>query len=335
MPDAVNGTEPLVSIICTAYNQEKYIRNCLDGFLMQKTDFPYEIIVHDDASTDQTAEIIREYERKHPECIRAIYQTTNQYSQGIRIVQTFIYPKTRGKFIAYCEGDDYWTDPLKLEKQVTALYAHPDCRLCLHRVEDVSEDGRPIGITCPKEHLTTGGMDSEQFIGKNSDFFHLSSYFHYREDLLPFYSDLPEFCRISDVGDKPLMLYFGQLGNVYYIDEAMSCYRQNSVCSWTTTLMKSSKEKRLQHLQTTVRVFEEYDRFTRFQYHNAVQKMIDKASFQVAVYTFPYREPLDKKFKTIFRNLSRKEKTRIYLRAAFPRTVPKFEAFIRSKHKNV
>ena len=174
MPDAVNGTEPLVSIICTAYNQEKYIRNCLDGFLMQKTDFPYEIIVHDDASTDQTAEIIREYERKHPECIRAIYQTTNQYSQGIRIVQTFIYPKTRGKFIAYCEGDDYWTDPLKLEKQVTALYAHPDCRLCLHRVEDVSEDGRPIGITCPKEHLTTGGMDSEQFIGKNSDFFHFS-----------------------------------------------------------------------------------------------------------------------------------------------------------------
>lgn len=323
MQHVVHGTEPLVSIICTAYNQEKYIRNCLDGFLMQKTDFPYEIIVHDDASTDHTAEIIREYERKHPECIRAIYQTENQYSQGIRIVQTYIYPKTRGKFIAYCEGDDYWTDPLKLAKQVNALYAHPDCRLCLHKVEDVSEDGIPIGISCPKEHLPTSVMSSEQFIGKNGDFFQLSSYLHYREDLLPFYSDWPEFYRISDVGDKPLLLYLGQLGNVYYIDEAMSCYRQDSVCSWTSKLKTGTREKILLHLETTVAVYKEFDLFSKGRFSETLQPMLLQAEYTAAKNRYPFREPLKRNYRVLFRQESLKNRLRIILCAVFPNVFPK------------
>ena len=98
--------EIMVSIICTAYNHEKYIRDALDGFVSQKTNFKFEILVNDDASTDRTAEIIREYEMKYPDLMRPVYQTENQYSKGVRISHDILIPRARGKYLAYCEGDD-------------------------------------------------------------------------------------------------------------------------------------------------------------------------------------------------------------------------------------
>ena len=122
--------ELIVTILCTAYNHEPYIRKCLEGFVMQKTNFQFEAIVHDDASTDGTATIIREYAEKYPDIIVPIYQTENQYSKKIGIYKTFLYPKAQGKYIAICEGDDYWTDPYKLQKQVDLLEANLDCSFC-------------------------------------------------------------------------------------------------------------------------------------------------------------------------------------------------------------
>jgi glycosyltransferase involved in cell wall biosynthesis len=114
---------PLVSVSCATYNHENYIRDSLEGFLIQKTTFPIEILIHDDASTDGTADIIKEYEKKHPDLIFPIYQKENQYSKGLTISSTFNWPRARGKYIALCEGDDYWTDPYKLQKQVEFLEA--------------------------------------------------------------------------------------------------------------------------------------------------------------------------------------------------------------------
>jgi len=122
--------KPVVSIICLAYNHEKYIRQALEGFVMQQTDFPFEIVVHDDASTDQTAAIIKEYASKYPNLFRPIYQTENQYRLEKGRVTKIVYHAAKGKYIALCEGDDYWTDPLKLQKQVDFLEEHPDISLC-------------------------------------------------------------------------------------------------------------------------------------------------------------------------------------------------------------
>ncbi len=120
----------MVSIWCTCYNHEPYIRQCLDGFVMQETDFKFEVLIHDDASTDNSAAIIREYEQKYPDIIKPIYQTENQYSKGLSIGKAFLWPATKGKYIALCEGDDYWIDPLKLQKQVDFLEAHPEYSIC-------------------------------------------------------------------------------------------------------------------------------------------------------------------------------------------------------------
>ena len=126
-----NGEIPLVSISCITYNHEPYIVQALNGFLMQKTSFPFEILIHDDASTDRTADIIREYEKKFPNLIKPIYQKENQYSKGNRsILASFVYPRAKGKYIAICEGDDYWIDENKLQMQVDFLENNPEYGMC-------------------------------------------------------------------------------------------------------------------------------------------------------------------------------------------------------------
>lgn len=117
---------PLVSIVCTTYNQEKYIQQTIDGFISQIVNFPIEIIVHDDASTDSTAEIVRDYEINYPGLFHNIYRTENWYSQGKDIWGYLFTQVVRGKYIAICEGDDYWIDPYKLQKQVDFLEKNED-----------------------------------------------------------------------------------------------------------------------------------------------------------------------------------------------------------------
>ena len=126
---------PLVSICCLTYNHAPFIRNCLDGFMAQQTDFPIEILVHDDASTDGTDVIVREYAEKYPEIIFPLFEEENQYSRGYagKMDIEFNYSRARGKYIAYCEGDDYWTDPFKLQRQVDYMELHPDYSVCFHR----------------------------------------------------------------------------------------------------------------------------------------------------------------------------------------------------------
>ena len=109
----------LVTVKCTVYNHEPYLRQCLDGFVMQKTNFAFEVLVHDDASTDGSKAIIEEYAERYPNIIKPMYETVNQYQIGgfYRIIQ-LMNKYVQGKYIAICEGDDYWIDPLKLQKQV-------------------------------------------------------------------------------------------------------------------------------------------------------------------------------------------------------------------------
>ena len=126
-----------ITVICISYNQEKYIRQTLEGVIMQKTDFDFEVIISDDYSTDNTANIIREYEKKYPDIFRIFYHDKNMGS-----INNFIFAlsRTKSKYVALCEGDDYWTDPYKLQKQVDFLEAHPDYSICFHPVRVIYEN---------------------------------------------------------------------------------------------------------------------------------------------------------------------------------------------------
>jgi len=119
----------MVSVRCTVYNHEKYLRDCLQGFVMQKTNFPFEVIVHDDASTDNSVAIIKEYVERYPDIIKPIFEKENQYSKHDGSIRRIMDSACRGKYIAICEGDDFWTDPYKLQKQIDYMENHPESEM--------------------------------------------------------------------------------------------------------------------------------------------------------------------------------------------------------------
>ena len=132
--DNTDDKEIMVSVFAIAYNHEPWITRALESLVMQKTNFPIEILVHDDASTDRTAEIIRKYEQKYPDLVKPVYQTKNQFSQG-KFPGDFLVEKAKGKYLAICECDDYWTDQLKLQKQVDLLESHPECSMAVAKTD--------------------------------------------------------------------------------------------------------------------------------------------------------------------------------------------------------
>lgn len=132
---------PTVSVCCITYNHAKFIGEALESFLNQNTSFSYEILVYDDASNDGTRDILKEYELKYPQIIRVFYSSENQYSQGVRLLNLrYNLPRARGKYIATCDGDDFWTDPLKLQKQVDFLDSNPEVVMCFHGFDRLEND---------------------------------------------------------------------------------------------------------------------------------------------------------------------------------------------------
>ncbi|MCQ2378325.1 MAG: glycosyltransferase [Victivallaceae bacterium] len=207
---------PAVSICCITYNHEKYIRDALEGFLMQKTDFPFEILIHDDASTDGTADIIREYEAKYPDIIKPIYQTENQYSQGKFIWCEFQFPCAKGKYIALCEGDDFWTDQRKLQIQYDFMESHPDYSMCFHNAKVIDENGCENHLFDHIESRDYAGMDllKKWTVPTASSFFR-TKYI----SKIPAKNDF--WC-----GDIIVWLTMSQCGKIRALPEKMSVYRQ-------------------------------------------------------------------------------------------------------------
>ncbi len=157
--------QPVVSVRCITYNHENYIAQALDGFLMQKTNFPFEVIVHDDASPDKTADIVREYEKKYPAIIKAIYQTENQYSKRDGTIARIMNEACKGKYIALCEGDDYWIDENKLQMQVDFLEENPEYGMCFHGALEHFEDGTVIDCSVSK-HKVFSRLKTKRYSGR-------------------------------------------------------------------------------------------------------------------------------------------------------------------------
>lgn len=246
----------MVSVICIAYNHEKFIKDAIEGVVGQKADFSYELIIHDDASTDGTAKIIKEYEEKYPQIIRGIYQAENQFFK-CNIVAEFLFPVVRGKYIAFCEGDDYWTDEKKLQKQVDFLETHRDYSMCMHNAVRLNyETGERSKLDTFPESGTYS--QKEQILaGCGSDFPAFASYLLRTE----FLKDIPDFFLRARVMDYPLRQYYASRGKVYYFEEAMSVYRVAIPQSY----MKKTSQDQLFYNNYTLNMicfFEEFDRYT-------------------------------------------------------------------------
>lgn len=212
---------PTVSILCLTYNHASYIERCLDGMLAQEADFDYEILVHDDASSDGTVDILKRYEKAHSN-IKVIYQSVNQFSKGVKITPTYQLPRAKGKYIALCEGDDYWTDESKLQKQVEFMENNPDHFVCFHPVRVTHEDGSQEDFTYPdvedEEWYTTEELVSINYIPTCSVLYRRVSYDNYPKNVSP--------------GDWFFHLYHALHGKIKYMDEIMAVYRKHDKGLW-------------------------------------------------------------------------------------------------------
>ncbi len=260
--------EVLVSVLCLTYNHEDYIRDALNGFVSQKTDFKFEVLIHDDASTDQTQEIIREYEEKYPDIIKPIYQTENQFSQGIKITQTHQVPRAKGKYLALCEGDDYWIDPNKLQKQIDYLRNNPDCTLCVTATKIIDCQNNKTYDELIDTH--SRDLTTEEVIEGGGGFFSTASMVFEREK----YINKPELYLCKGIGDYPLAIYLATLGKVHYISDVCTAYRFAHSGSWTAS---NANAKRLRdNNDNVIALLNRVDDYTQGKYSSVINNHIKR-----------------------------------------------------------
>ncbi len=265
---------PLVSISCMTYNHAPFIRQCLDHLLTQKTSFPFEILIHDDASTDGTQEIVKEYALKYPDIIFPYYQIENQYSKGLRGLSSKInYPRCRGRYIAVCEGDDYWPDPLKLQRQVDFLERHEEYVLCYHGYSVVDEKNLIIDVSPLPKRYQRDATSEELIMG---DALAMPLTLCFRNVI----TDFPHEKYNVTNGDTFLISMLGQYGKGKWmgdiIDNAM--YRTHNGGVWS---LINSDDKLPVRLNTFYWLYSYYNRIGKKSY---ALKWYDKMLYAVMMF---------------------------------------------------
>ena len=247
---------PLVSVVCLCYNHEGTVSQALESVLAQQTDFPFEVIVHDDASADGTPDIIRAFAQKYPDTVVPVLQTENQLHR-CNIAQTFIAPLLRGRYVAICEGDDYWTDPGKLAAQVRVMEADPEIALCFHAVEEHGSDGTVRAFRPVKRD----GEVPAGLVIRRGGMFCPSVSLLVRRDIADLW---PAFRAAADVYDYPLQALAAAEGKVYYLDRSMGAYRFQQGESWTAQRALTTDWEHLKNETRWLGMFNDYTggRFT-------------------------------------------------------------------------
>ena len=273
-----------VSVFLSTYNHVQYIEQCLKSILDQETNFDYEIVIHDDASTDGTTDILRKYELRYPDKIKLIVQKENQYHIGVNnLIYKYVIPNIRGKYVAYVDGDDYWCDVKKLQKQFDYMEAHPNCSMCVHNVYCVDDKNNILHDAFPLNHgklRPSVVIDYHRgiCIATSSFFFRFSSYKKFDDWRLNY-----------PVNDGPAFIQASYDGYVYKLKDRMSCYRRFSVNSWSKKMLDN--EKRIESNNDIIKALEMID-LSNNPYKKLIQRKIERVKFTNSL--------MRKDFKLIF-----------------------------------
>lgn len=263
---------PEVSIICCTYNDEQYIRDALNSLLAQKTNFPIEILIHDDASTDNTADIIREYEKTYPQIIKSIYQKDNQSSRGIE-VQQINYERARGKYIAICNGKDFWIDEYKLQRQYDYLEKTKKCVLSVHAGKLVDINGKHLNDICAPSKMNRF-YNTPELIQGDSGLFVTNSMF-FRANIV---KNRPSLFINGPVTNYVLFLYLSLFGQVHYMRDVMSCQRVG-VPEYSMTAQVASIDTEKQHFQKIGEWLLQFDEWTNYSFRDAIEDKLNANDF--------------------------------------------------------
>ena len=267
---------PLVSICYITYNHVNYIEEALDSFLMQETNFPFEIVIDDDCSPDNSAELIKKYIKKFPNIIHVRLREKN-----VGMVSNFTenIQRAKGKYIALCDGDDYWTDPEKLQIQLTLMMANPECCLSFHPADEVVDgelSGRVYADHGPKNRVFT---DIEMIRSIGGMFCPINSVLFQKDVLDP----IPSFFITAPAFDHFMQLLASLRGGALFIDRGMSIYRRGHSESWTMIMQEKDKisvdsliENREKHMMHYIRSLNDIGNFIDQKYRKEINKKISK-----------------------------------------------------------
>lgn len=286
VPNHVSN-KPVVSICVQAYQHAAYIKDCLDGLLTQKTEFPYEILIGEDASTDGTREICLEYAEKHPEKIRLfLHERENNVlvrgePSGV-FTSAYNFFLAEGEYMAICDGDDYWTDPLKLQKQVDFLEENPDCTLCTHGYKTIFIDGSQPDEIHSIKSLKSKKISSEEIIGRMyirtlTMLFRVSTF-----------DPVPDLFFKSPYGDYPIQLICAHKGSIGYLGgESMAVYRRGVKGSYNEKVLGNKKEKAAISLKRTedhLKCMDLFNELTNYKYNSIIEERKRKWALRFLFY---------------------------------------------------
>lgn len=291
------NTKPLVSIVCLTYNEEDFVRDTFDNFLSQKTTFPFEVLVYDDASQDRTPEIIKEYAAKYPDIFRVTLYEENNFKKGLGFYGLRVgFNEAQGKYIAYCEGDDYWCDDHKLQKQVDFLESHPKYYVCAHETRirndfDSKENGTLFSRANFNSYIDISKRKHYTFEDTlTGNIFHISSMMFRNSPI-----QWPEWiCEVTAL-DMVLFMILAEKGDIYRLDDVMSVYRQNR-CSVTNT--QQQFKSKLASNSMLINLLSKMDAYWSNKYHKMITRVLAMFYMRNAFYYLSksFRDiPLSKK----------------------------------------
>src|ERR1043165_4327729 len=272
VPSDPSTAPPKVSVLITTYNQEKLISQAVNSVLSQEVNFSYEIVIGEDASSDRTREIVVELGRQHPQKVRGLLRDPGEADRHIGLAGKINYLTTlracRGEYIANLDGDDYFTSPHKLQRQINFLETHPECVICFHNVAAIYEDGSsgPEKL-CPANQKEITGI--EELLWGN--FIPACSIMYRREPLV----EIPDWFLTAKMGDWPLNILKAQHGKIGYIDKVMAAYRVHAGAIW-------SARKRSHQILTSLKVLDNIDRDFGFKYHASIRGSKTQIFFELA-----------------------------------------------------
>lgn len=313
----MNGQTPLVTVILPTHDHAPFIARAIESILEQKTDFPFEILLHDDASTDGTADICREYAARYPEKIRLIAQTVNQYKTDKKIQTHILFPQIASKYTAICDGDDLWTDPNKLRLQVAYLEAHPDCTLCICGADKIDVNGRVIGAAAPYE--TDRIVDINDMIRAGGEFCSSNTIVAPTALL----NTQPDFCELTEVEDIPVHMWCAVNGYAYYFARHMAAYRYAVPGSWSARQKRAERGTQIAHCEGVIGLLRGFDAYTNGKYADSYGHAIRYLEFKILCLRHDLKAAKEPPYRQFYNRLGWKRKLRLRLEKAAPNLAEK------------
>ena len=254
-----------VSVLMITYNQDQFVGQAIESVLSQQVDFEYELVIGEDCSTDRTREIVASFGAKFPDRIRLLLPKSNL---GMQENFKATLAACSGQYVAVLEGDDYWTSPLKLKRQVEFLDAHSDCAICFHSVVR-SWPGQPESI------LPESRYQQDRYTTRDLLFFNFipTCSVVFRRGL---FGELPDWMGTLGFSDWPIHILNSECGSIGFINQTMGVYRIHSEGAW-------SGRTSSQRWSDIVRFYEVIDAHLKFKYHGVIKRRVSAALFELVL----------------------------------------------------